>query len=125
MRLLGVRARKDIYRAATVKSLSRPDSIKGMLMIEDRELDDQELRMIAAVSPGCTVNFVTEGKVVRKLLLRLPSRVEGISGMLCTNQGCITRPEHQERVRPIMVRFDEKSARCHYCDNVISSSHMF
>ena len=125
MRILRVRERKDIYRAATVKALRRPGSIKGMLMIEDRELDDQELRMIAAVSPGCTVNRVVAGKVVRKIMLKLPSRVEGISGMVCTNKECITRPEHQEYVKPVMVRFDEKTVRCHYCDNVMASSQMF
>jgi aspartate carbamoyltransferase catalytic subunit len=125
MRLLRVRERGDIYRAATVKSLRRPDSIKGMLMIENRELNEKELRMIAAVSPESTVNMVTEGKVVRKLKMRLPSRVEGISGILCTNKGCVTRPEHQEYVKPLMVRFDEKSVRCHYCDNVMASSQMF
>jgi len=63
--------------------------------------------------------------VVSKLELKLPSRVEGISGMVCTNKGCITRPEHQEYVAPIMVRFDEKTVRCHYCDNVMASSLMF
>ncbi|MCK9460775.1 MAG: aspartate carbamoyltransferase [Proteobacteria bacterium] len=125
VRILRVRERRDIYRAATVKALRRPGSIKGMLMIEDRDLDEQELRMIAAVSPGCTVNRVVAGKVVRKLELRLPSRVEGIAGMVCANKGCITRPEHQENVKPIMVRFDEKTVRCHYCDNVMASSQMF
>jgi len=125
MRILRVRERRDIYRAATVKSLRRPDSIKGMLMIENRELNDGELRMIAAVSPESTVNMVAEGKVVRKLKMRLPSLIEGIAGILCTNKGCITRPEHQEYVKPLMVRFDEKSVRCHYCDNVMASSQMF
>jgi aspartate carbamoyltransferase regulatory subunit len=125
VRILRVRERRDIYRAATVKALRRPGSIKGMLMIEDRELLPEELRMIAAVSPGSTVNMVEQGKVIRKLLLKLPSRVEGISGILCTNKGCVTRPEHQEYVKPIMVRFDEKSVRCHYCDNVMASSQMF
>ena len=52
VRILRVKERRDIYRAATVKSVSHPDHIKGMLMIEDREFDDDELRAIAAVSPG-------------------------------------------------------------------------
>ena len=125
VRILRVRERKDIYRAATVKARSRPEAVKGMLMIEDRDLTEKELRMIAAVSPGCTVNLVAEAKVVKKLRMRLPSRVEGVAGIQCSNKGCITRTEHQEYVKPIMVRFDEKTVRCHYCDNIMASSQMF
>jgi aspartate carbamoyltransferase catalytic subunit len=121
VRLLQVRERRDIYRAATVKSLARPGSVKGMLMIEDRVLTDDELRAIAAVSPGCTVNFVKEAKVMRKLRMRLPGRVQGIVGMTCTNKGCISRAEHLEAVEPVMVAAGDDKVRCHYCDQVMDS----
>jgi aspartate carbamoyltransferase catalytic subunit len=125
VRLLRVRERKDIYRAATVRARARMDSVKGMLMIEDRDLTEKELRLIAAVSPGCTVNLVQEAKVVKKLRMRLPALIEDVAGIRCTNKGCITRAEHLEHVKPIMVRFDEHNVRCHFCDNVIPSSQMF
>ncbi|MFO8074315.1 MAG: aspartate carbamoyltransferase [Polyangia bacterium] len=119
VKLLGVRERRDIYRAATVKSLRRPGSVKGMLMIEERELSDDELRTIAAVSPGCTVNFIREAKVTRKLRTYLPGRICNVEGMVCTNKGCITRPEHLEGVRPTMIKAGDRAVRCYYCDNLM------
>jgi len=122
VRLLRVRERRDIYRAATVKSLRRPGSIKGMLMIENRNLDDDDLKAIAAVSPGCTVNFIQNAKVVRKLKMKMPGHITGIPGLICTNRDCITRPEHQESVSPIMVRNDEdNNVKCHYCDHIMNA----
>jgi aspartate carbamoyltransferase catalytic subunit len=121
VRLLKVRERRNIYRAATVKSLARPGSVKGMLMIEDREFTDDELRAIAAVSPGCTVNIVKGAKVQRKLRMKLPARIEGIEGMTCTNKDCISRAEHLEAVWPLMVRAGDDKVRCHYCDQLMDS----
>jgi len=121
VRLLKVRERRDIYRAATVRSLARPGEVKGMLMIEDRELTDDELRAIAAVSPGCTVNLVRGAKVKRKLRMKLPGRIEGIAGMVCANKGCISRPEHLESVSPLMTRAPGDTIRCHYCDQLMDS----
>jgi aspartate carbamoyltransferase regulatory subunit len=121
VKLLRVRERKDIYRAATVRALARPGEIKGMLMIEDRQFTDDELRDIAAVSPGCTVNFIEGAKVKRKLRTKLPGRIEGIAGMVCTNKGCISRPEHLESVSPLMIKAPGDKIRCHYCDQLMDS----
>ena len=123
VRLLDVRERRDIYRAATVKPVNRPGDVKGMLMIEKRELDDDDLRAIAAVSPGCTVNFVQDAKVRRKLRLRMPARIEGVRRMVCTNRGCITRPEHLEAVSPVLVRSGGDKLRCRYCDHLMDTVH--
>ena len=96
-----------------------------MLMIEDRELTDDDLRAIAAVSPGCRINIVQGGQVTSKMELRLPDRISGIPQMACPNKGCITRAEHQESVAPIMHRIGEDRVRCHYCDQVMPSADMF
>ncbi len=125
VRILRIRERRDVYRAATVKSVRRPGTIKGMLMIEDRELTSDELRAIATVSPGCRVNIVSGGQVESKMELRLPDTIEGIPGMTCPNKGCITRSEHQESVDPIMHRIGEDRVRCHYCDQIMPSADMF
>ncbi|NLN62691.1 MAG: aspartate carbamoyltransferase [Myxococcales bacterium] len=122
--ILKVRQRRDIYRAATVKSRSRPDSIKGMLMIENRTLTDDDLRAIASVSPGCTVNTIENAQVIRKQRLQLPNRIQNVPGMMCTNKGCISRPEHLEAVMPKMLRTASHSVRCHYCDEVMDISQI-
>ena len=125
VRILEVRERKDIYRAGTVKSMRRPGAVKGILMIEDREFTDDELRAIAAVSPGCRVNIIKGGQVVRKVQLKLPAKISGIPQIACPNKGCITHPAHQESVAPTMVRRGEHSVSCEYCDHLMDSAEMF
>jgi aspartate carbamoyltransferase catalytic subunit len=124
VRLLRVRERRDIYRAGTVKSMARPGEVKGILMIEDRELSDQEIRSVAAVSPGCRINLIEGGHVARKLSVNLPPRITGIPQMFCPNKGCITRCEHLEYVSPVMVRAGHDLLRCYYCDQLVESAHM-
>ena len=125
VRLLEVRERKDIYRAGTVKSIRRPDVVKGILMVEGRELTEDEIRAVAAVSPGCRVNIIKGGQVVRKMQLRLPDRMTGIPQIACPNKGCITHVSHQESVAPMMVRRDDHTVSCYYCDYLMDSAEMF
>jgi aspartate carbamoyltransferase regulatory subunit len=96
-----------------------------MLMIEDRELTDEELRAVAAVSPGCRVNIVSNGQVAKKIELKLPGRISGIPQMSCPNMDCITRKEHEESVPPIMIRAGSDRVRCYYCDQIMPSARMF
>ncbi len=125
IRVLQVREQRDIYRAGTVKSIRRPDTIKGILMIEGRELTESEIRTVAAVSPGCRVNIIRGGQVVRKLELRLPYRMTGIPQISCPNRGCITHVSNQESVAPMMLRRDENTVTCAYCDHMMDSAAMF
>ena len=90
-------------------------------MIEDREFTMDEMRAIAAVSPGCRVNTIRDAKVHKKVRLSLPARIEGLPGMRCPNHGCITRVEHLEAVPPLMMRTEQGLIRCHYCDQMMSS----
>jgi aspartate carbamoyltransferase len=125
VRLLRVREKRNVYRAGTVKSMGRPGAVKGMLMIEDREFTEDEMRAVAAVSPGCTVNTIKGGEVVRKVQLKLPARVSGIPLMACPNKGCITHEAHQESVAPVMVRSGKNRVCCDYCDHLMLSAEMF
>jgi aspartate carbamoyltransferase/aspartate carbamoyltransferase regulatory subunit len=122
--VLKVRERRDIYRAATVKPTSRPSDIKGMLMIEDRRLTEHELKIVASVSPGCTVNVIENGTVTEKYKLSLPDRVCDVPGMMCANKGCISRPEYEESVSPRMIKAGDQRVRCYYCGHVMHISQM-
>ncbi|MBU1220167.1 aspartate carbamoyltransferase [Myxococcota bacterium] len=122
--LLEIKKRRDIYRSATVRSVSRPENIKGMLMIEDRELTMRELKLIASVSPGARVNIINESRVARKLELSLPDVVEGIDRLCCPNSGCISHPRHSEHVSPIFVKVGKSTLKCHYCDTIVKSSNL-
>ncbi len=124
LQVLRVRERRDIYRAATVKATSNPHNIKGMLMIENRRLTDAELRTVASVTPGCTVNIIENGAVSQKLKLSLPARIMDVPGMMCTNNGCISRPEYLESVSPFMLRAGQNRVRCYYCGQIMNISQI-
>ncbi|MBI5478728.1 MAG: aspartate carbamoyltransferase [Deltaproteobacteria bacterium] len=124
-RLLGLAARGTIFRMGVVAPLRRPGSRKGVVMIKDRLLDDEEMRLIATLAPGSTVNDIREGHVVRKRDLFLPGLVEGLPDMQCTNHRCITRHEHHEHVPARALRLgagtDSRIVKCFYCNNLMES----
>ena len=125
MYLLKVEERGDIYRGGTVRRRSHPSDLKAMLMIENRELIDHELRVVAAISPNCRVNWIKHGEVVRKIELHLPDVIEGISYLHCTNMNCITRPEHKEHIIPKFVRAGETLLKCYYCNTLMEGRELF
>jgi aspartate carbamoyltransferase catalytic subunit len=129
-RLLGVEARGNIFRAGVVEPLDRPGATKGVLMIKERHLDDDEARLIAALAPGATINDITAGKVVRKRDLYLPAMLEGLADMRCTNTRCITRSEYSEHVPPKAARLEGPKdngniVKCCYCNNLMESHELF
>ncbi|MBN1544446.1 aspartate carbamoyltransferase [Candidatus Woesearchaeota archaeon] len=126
--LLKLRESGNIYRLGVVEPRDRPDVIKGVLMIRDRYLSDDEVRLVATISPGATVNDIRERNVVRKRDLVLPEVIDGLPNMRCTNAGCITRPEHQEYVASKAVKVGEgrtNLVNCCYCGNLMESQDMF
>jgi aspartate carbamoyltransferase catalytic subunit len=130
--LLRCREDRNVYRAGVVEprdSERRGQGVvKGVLMIKDRHLTDAELRLIATIAPGATINDISGRKVVRKRDLTLPDMVEGLPEMQCTNERCITRPEHSERVKPKVMRLGADAdglVKCMYCDNLMESHRLF
>ena len=96
---------------------------KGIIKIEDRFFEDEELGKLALIAPHATVNVIRDFKVVEKKKLELPKEVIGIAK--CRNPKCVTN--HQ----PIKTRFttnkngDEISLLCHFCEKSTSIKHVF
>jgi aspartate carbamoyltransferase/aspartate carbamoyltransferase regulatory subunit len=126
-RLLGLSEKGNIFRMGVVAPIKRPGTTKGVMMIKDRLLDDEEVRLIATVAPGSTVNDIKTGRVMRKRNLFLPGIVEGLPDMNCTNHRCITRREYHEHVAPRAIRLGEESniVKCVYCNNLMEGHEMF
>ena len=128
------------YRIGTVPKRSDRNIKKGMVLIEDRELSDKEIKMVAAIAGGLgvcdepvTINHVRNKEVVRKLDLKLPPTIEGLG--TCPNivhgadgnpkGGCITRKEFYEHVPSRFVRAGNGTLRCWYCDHLMDSQEIF
>ena len=120
--LLGL---KDIENQITIgiNLNSKAQGRKGIIKIEDRFFEDEELGKLALIAPMATVNVIRDFKVVEKKSLELPKEVIGIAK--CRNPKCVTN--HQ----PIRTRFttvkkgDEVSLLCHFCEKSSSIKKVF
>ncbi len=79
-------------------------------------LSGKKIRQLAAIAPGCTLNIVSEGTVREKYRLHTPPRLYNIRGLSCSNEMCISFPDHHEGVDPHFVRTEEGRMRCLYCE---------
>ncbi|MCR4392323.1 MAG: aspartate carbamoyltransferase regulatory subunit [Candidatus Acetothermia bacterium] len=82
-------------------------------MIKIAEALDLDLTMLGLLDPNITVNYIEGGKVVRKVKLGLPERVEGI--LRCKNPRCITSAEPYAPAKFSLVDRDKKEYACFYC----------
>jgi aspartate carbamoyltransferase len=80
-------------------------------------LNESLIKKLAAVAPGCTLNIVQSGKVVRKIRLKMPPRIYGLDEISCKNPACISYPEHLEGVPPEFYRSQNGSLTCKYCEH--------
>ncbi len=98
------------------ESKKEPGIYKGLLFLpEARDLSDSDLKRLAAVTGGCTVNIIRDNKVTRKLRLSAPPRIYKIKGTGCTNEACISHESHSENVPPEFLRRESGMLECVYC----------
>jgi len=98
------------------ESKKEPGIYKGLIFLpEVKDLSGSDLRRLAAVTAGCTVNFVKDNRVVRKLRLTSPPRIYKIKDTGCTNPECISFPDHWEYVPPEFIREYNSTLECYYC----------
>jgi aspartate carbamoyltransferase len=86
-----------------------------------QELTRKELKRLAAVSPGCTLNIIKEGKVEKKYRMQMPPRIYNFDDLSCTNESCISHPAQSEGVPAMFYRTADNRFACAYC----GKSHSF
>lgn len=99
---------------------------KGIISLPNYalEFDRKQLKKLAALSPGCTVNFITENTVQRKFRLHMPPRIYNFPNLQCKNSACISNPINMQReVGPHFIRPTWQSTEaiesvfiCRYCE---------
>jgi aspartate carbamoyltransferase regulatory subunit len=92
---------------------------KDIVKVEDRELSQSEVDVLAVISPEATINIVRDYEVIEKQRIERPESVAGV--LSCPNRNCITTGDE-----PIRTRFAvlEEGLRCHYCDEIIRESEI-
>jgi len=92
------------------KRLGRKDIIK----IDNKINIDYSI--LGFIDPNITVNVVSEERIVKKIALSLPDRVENV--IKCKNPRCITSTESYLSQVFRLVNKDTSEYRCEYCDDI-------
>lgn len=73
---------------------------KGIMSFPNFEFEKvsvPHMKVLASVSPGCTVNAIADSKVVAKYRLSVPQRVYNLPNIHCKNKLCISNPQNAQR----------------------------
>ena len=93
-----------------------PTQFKGIISLPDvLEISHQKLKKLAAVSPGCTLNLISDASVRRKYRLSMPPKIYKFSQISCKNPECVTFPEAYQHVPPFFYRTGGETFTCRYC----------
>jgi len=77
--------------------------------------------VLGFIDPNICVNVIEDEKIVRKINMELPDRVQGVFN--CKNPRCITITEHY--VTPTFLLVDRAKGiyRCEYCDTLYNANN--
>ena len=93
-----------------------PRVYKGLISLPDiLEISPTELKKLAAVSPGCTVNLVKDRSVKAKYRLAMPPKIYNFAEISCKNAECVTWPGAFQNVPPYFYRTVGETFTCRYC----------
>lgn len=94
------------------------DILKGIISLPDiTDLDEKQVKMLSAVSPGCTVNIIENSSVKRKYRLHMPPFIFNFDEISCKNKNCISHRDHFEDIVTFFSRSNSNEKFiCKYCD---------
>ena len=96
---------------------------KGIIKIEDKFFEDDELNKLALIAPKATVNVIRDFKVVEKKKLVMPEEIHGVAK--CRNPKCVTNHQPIKTWFKTIDNGNEISLLCHYCEKITGSKHIF
>jgi len=90
----------DLSGSEGVYKSNKSEQYKGIMSFPNFVLESltvPQLKVLASVSPGCTVNAVRGSKVVSKYRLSVPLRIYDMPNLGCKNELCISHPLNKQR----------------------------
>jgi aspartate carbamoyltransferase len=107
-------------------SQSADGAFKGIIFRPGKfTLDHKQVKRLAAVAPGCTLNIIENGKVAKKYRTSLPPRIYNFDDMMCLNEACISNDSQNEHVQAMFVRTHDGRYCCSYCGRVHTFKEIF
>ena len=107
-------------------SQSSNGQFKGIIFRPGKfTLDHKQIKRLAAVAPGCTLNIIENGKVARKFRTSLPPRIYNFDDIMCINEACISNDKQCENVQAMFIKTHDNRYRCAYCGRVHTFKEIF
>ncbi len=106
----------DFTVALIMNASSKKLGHKDIIKIEN--VIDIDLTMLGFLDPNMTVNIIENEKIIDKIQLTLPEKLEGI--ISCKNPRCITREERDAVHRFVLLDKEKGTYKCDYCDHIYS-----
>jgi aspartate carbamoyltransferase len=109
---LNVRSGQGVYH-----SFKGPEVYKGIISLPDIiSFGEKDLKKLAAIAPGCTLNLIRGSKVAKKFRLSMPPRIYGFEEISCKNENCVSNPKNDEGVTTEFLRKSGSTFVCRYCE---------
>lgn len=116
MRLISSVLNIDSDRGGEWISRGSDGAYKGIIFRPgEYELTRKDLKRLAAVAPGCTLNVVRDGKIEAKYRMHMPPRVYNFDDLSCKNESCISHPSQGENVPALFYRTPDGHFECAFC----------
>lgn len=100
--------------ALIMNVLSKKNTRKDIIKIDNTINID--FSVLGFIDPNITVNIIKDEKIVKKICMELPDRVENV--IKCKNPRCITTTEHYVPQIFRLVSKADSLYRCQYCDTL-------
>ena len=91
---------------------SKKNTRKDIIKIDN--IINIDYSVLGYIDPNITVNIIKDEKIVRKIRMALPDRVENV--IRCKNPRCITATEHYVPQVFKIANREKAQYRCEYCD---------
>ena len=115
----------DDFKGGEWVSESANGQFKGLIFRPGTyTLDHKQVKRLAAVAPGCTLNIIENGKVARKFRTALP-RIYNFDDIMCINEACISNDKQSENVQAMFIKTHDNRYRCAYCGRVHTFKEIF
>ncbi len=95
---------------------------KDILKVEDRELEEGEVKSVSVLAPGATLNIIDDYKVVEKKRLDLPEKIESV--LECPNPHCVTNTDEPLNASFEVTERKPVALQCKYCERKFTSSDL-
>lgn len=87
---------------------------KDLIKIENYMLSESEASDIKILAPAATVNIIKNYEVIKKLITKIPQKIENI--FVCTNKNCITQTEKISSMFFVHQQGKQVKLSCGYCE---------